>query len=154
MIPTNPNASLNHNQMTQHPKSIKNLIWDTFAPLKPPQIEKTSNLGYIFPFKTTPNRENEQFGIHLPLQKHPKLSKREIWDTFAPINATPNYKSRPFGINSPPTKKSQFSPVWDVRQATTHKPPHSVEPVSTVRCLILFVAKYTMSLSQEKHANS
>ncbi len=75
-----------HFPLQKHPKSRKRAIWDTFSPSKPPQIEKTSNLGYICPFKTTPNQENEQFGIHLPLQNHPKPRKRAIWDTFAPKN--------------------------------------------------------------------
>ena len=52
---TNPNASLNHNLMTQHPKSLKILIWDAIVPLKTSQIFKNPNLGCNCSLKIIPN---------------------------------------------------------------------------------------------------
>ena len=95
---TSPNSSLNINQMTQHPKSGKRAIWDTFAPSKTPQIFEIATLGYNLRQKCTPNQENEQFGIHSPSQKHPKSRKRSILGYIHPFKNTPNLKISLYGI--------------------------------------------------------
>ena len=67
-----------------HPKSRIRAIWDTFVLSKTPQIFKKAHLGCNRPLESTPNQEYEPFGIHLSSQKHPKYSKKHIWDAFAP----------------------------------------------------------------------
>ena len=69
---TNPSAYLNHNQMPQHPKSVKIPIWDAFSPLKTPHFNKT-HLGYNLRQKCTPN----------PF-------KFTIWDAIAPQKMHPS----------------------------------------------------------------
>ena len=103
----------------KHPKSRIRAIWDTFASLKTPKIFIKAHLGCILKQKCTPNQEYEPFGIHLLPQKHPKSSKKHIWDTFVllktpqifkkahlgcirPLESTPNQEYEPFGIHLPP----------------------------------------------------
>ena len=72
-----------------------------FPLLNAPQIFKKAHLGYNLRQKSTPNQENELFGIHMPPQNHPKSSENHIWDTYAPSKPPQIFRKSHLGYNRP-----------------------------------------------------
>ncbi|MBQ6303503.1 MAG: hypothetical protein IJK83_05705, partial [Clostridiales bacterium] len=120
-----------------HPKSRKRAIWDTFSPSKTPQIFEITTLGYKSDHKCIPNYKNRPFWDTFSPSKPPQIEKTSSLGYIYPLKTTPKNIISPFGI------------FLALPSPKTHS-PHSVDPVSTVRCLILFMAEYTMSLKSGK----